>query len=406
MNPKRILLIQETQMSKLLLKNVLKIYPYTKVSGIFGRKKAREALAREQLNPYTTNEGVVAVQNFNLEVESGEFIVLLGPSGCGKSTVLRMIAGLEEVSAGEIFMDGVKINDLKPELRDLSMIFQNYSLYSHFTVYENLAFPLKNLHIPRDELDRIVLDVASALNLSDLLDRKPKELSGGERQRVAIGRSIVRKPKLFLMDEPFSNLDAPLRQKLRILIKNLHEKLGTTFIYVTHDQLEAFTLGDKIVVMRDGIIEQVGTPREIYNRPANLYTAALVGLPRMNIFENVRLRQSSGDWTVNLFGSEYLLPKNKSAGLSQNLSESIVTLGIRPVHVEISGSGILAKIQYIEHMGSEIYLHLLIDGKELVAVQPAEKAEYGTYIKNQDVGITFQAHRFHLFDPQTEIRIG
>lgn len=395
-------------MSNLQLKNVLKIYPYTRVPKIFGRKKAREALAREKLNPYTTNEGVIAVQNFNLEVESGEFVVLLGPSGCGKSTVLRMIAGLEELSAGEVIMDGAIINDVKPEHRDISMIFQNYALYSHLSVYENIAFPLKNLHIPRDEIDLMVRDIASTLNLSHLLDRRPKELSGGERQRVAIGRAIVRKPKLFLMDEPFSNLDAPLRQKLRIEIKKLHKKLGTTFIYVTHDQLEAFTLGDKIVVMRDGIIEQVGTPRDLYNRPSNLYTATLVGTPRMNIFNNVQLYRSSGEWKVNLLGNEYILPISRFANLPQDLSGSKVTLGIRPVHVDVetSKSGIPARIQYAEHMGSEIHLHLCIEDEEFVAVQPSVNADFGPYFKDQILFIDFQAHRFHLFDPQTEIRIG
>jgi len=392
-------------MSNLQLKNVLKIYPYTRVSRVIGRKKALEALAREKMNPYTTNEGVVAVQKFSLEINSGEFVVLLGPSGCGKSTVLRMIAGLEEVSAGEICMDGVRINDLKPEDRDVSMIFQNYSLYSHFTVYENLAFPLKNLHIPRDELDRMVRDAARSLNLSHLLDRRPKELSGGERQRVAIGRAIVRKPKFFLMDEPFSNLDAPLRQKLRLLIKNLHKKLGTTFIYVTHDQLEAFSLGDKIVVMRDGMIEQTGTPREIYNKPANLYTASLVGIPKMNVFENARLHRSSDGWSVNLFGSDYLLPVNSTRDLPQSLNGSAVILGIRPVHIEISDTGTPARVQYTEHMGSEIYIHLLAGDEEVVAVQPAGNAGFSLYSKNQDVRIKLQPNRIHLFDPQTENRI-
>lgn len=392
-------------MSNLLLKNVLKIYPYTKVSGIFGRRKAREALAREKQNPYTTNEGVVAVQKFNLEVESGEFVVLLGPSGCGKSSVLRMIAGLEDVSAGEIYMDGALINDLKPEDRDVSMIFQNYSLYSHFTVYENLAFPLQNLHIPRDELDSMVRDAASVLNLSHLLDRRPKELSGGERQRVAIGRAIVRKPKLFLMDEPFSNLDAPLRQKLRLLIKDLHKKLGVTFIYVTHDQMEAFSIGEKIVVMRDGMIEQVGTPREIYNRPANIYTAALVGIPRMNIFENVRLHRTADGWAVNLFGGDFFLPADVARGIPQELDGSTITLGIRPVHIGIGGEGIEARVQYTEHMGSEIYLHLLIGDEEAVVVQPAGTVTNASYMPNQSIRITLQPHRFHLFDPKTELRI-
>lgn len=391
-------------MSNLILKDVLKIYPYTRTARIFGRKRALEALEREKQNPYTTNEGVIAVQNFNLEVKSGEFVVLLGPSGCGKSTVLRMIAGLEEISVGDIFLDGERINDIKPEHRDVAMIFQNYSLYSHLTVYENLAFPLKNLHIPRDEIDRKVREAAGTLNLFHLLDRRPKELSGGERQRVAIGRAIVREPKLFLMDEPFSNLDAPLRQNLRTALKDLHRQLGATIIYVTHDQFEAFSLADKIVVMRDGTIQQIGTPRELYNRPANLYTAILVGLPQMNIIKNVRLYQSSGEWMVELFGEKYSLQKRSFTSLPQDFDAAAI-LGIRPVHVKISRSGIPAKVIYTEYIGSEIHLHLNVYGEEILVVEPAVNSTHGTYYKNQDIMIAFQPHRFHLFDPETELRI-
>ena len=402
----KILRILEIKMSDLILKDVLKIYPFTKTTGLINRKKNMEALAREKQNPYTTNEGVIAVQKFNLEVKSGEFVVLLGPSGCGKSTVLRMIAGLEDVTAGEIFLSGVKINDVRPEHRDVAMVFQNYALYSHLTVYENLAFPLKNLHIPRDELDSKVRSAADVLNLSHLLDRRTKELSGGERQRVAIGRAIVRDPKLLLMDEPFSNLDAPLRQKLRATLKELHSKLGTTTIYVTHDQTEAFTLGEKIVVMRDGIIQQTGTPHELYNRPANLYTATLLGLPQMNVFHDVPLHHSSGDWKVDLFGITYTLPRSKFANLSRSLSGTNVTLCIRPVHVEVSQSGVPAKVLYTEFIGSEVHLHMSIEGEEVLAILPAADSNVGTFSRNQIVKVSFQANRFHLFDPITENRIG
>ncbi len=392
-------------MSSLLLKDVLKIYPFTKVSGIFGRKKAQKALEREKKNPYITNEGVIAVQNFNLEIEDGEFIVLLGPSGCGKTSVLRMIAGLEDISAGEIYMDGVLINDMNPEHRDIAMIFQNYSLYSHLTVYENLAFPLKNLHIPRNELDAMVQKTAMDLNLSHLLHRLPRDLSGGERQRVAIGRCIVRNPKIFLMDEPFSNLDAPLRRKLRVVIKNLHKKLGTTFIYVTHDQLEAFALADRIVVMRDGIIEQIGTPRELYNKPANLYTASLVGTPRMNIFDSVKLEYSSDKWTVNILGMELPLPMSKTSELPVDFSGSTVSLGIRPVHALIGNSGLPAKILYTEHMGSEIHVHLTVGDQEIIVVEPSVDTGYSQYNRSQNVFVTFQTEKFHLFDPNAGNRL-
>lgn len=402
-------------MSRLLLKDVLKIYPYTRVSGVFGRKKAREALEREKLNPYTTNEGVVAVQKFNLEVEDGEFIVLLGPSGCGKTTVLRMIAGLEDISSGEIYMDGVLTNDLNPEHRDIAMIFQNYALYSHLTVYDNLAFPLRNLHIPRDEVDRMVLSTADNLNLTHLLGRLPRELSGGERQRVAIGRCIVRNPKIFLMDEPFSNLDAPLRRKLRVVVKNLHKKTGTTFIYVTHDQFEAFSLADRIVVMRDGIIEQTGTPRELYNEPANLYTATLVGSPRMNIFNNAELdyvSNSSNRWTVNVLGNKYPLSESMTRGFSKDLNGAAVTLGIRPVHVQVSsnsdssaGSGIPAKVLYTEHMGSETHIYMEVNDLEVIAVQPSVNPQYSAFHRGQSVFISFQMQKVHLFDRDTGSRI-
>ena len=304
-------------MSELSLRGLVKVYPFAKVEGLlFGRKRAKAIRQRQESQPYTTNEGVLAVQGFDLEIQRGEFIVLLGPSGCGKSTVLRMIAGLEEVSAGDILLDGRSIVELPPEQRDIAMIFQNYSLYPNYTVYENLAFPLKSQHVPREQLQRQVQEVAGLMELDEVLNRYPRELSGGQRQRIAIGRALVRRPRLFLMDEPFSNLDPVLRRRLRGLVKSLHQRLGATFVYVTHDQEEAFALGDRIVVMQNGRIEQTGPPRDLFNRPANLYTAAFVGTPPMNIIRSAALRRREKGWTVEALGQELPLPEKRCAALT------------------------------------------------------------------------------------------
>ena len=281
-------------MAEVILKNVRKVYPNTESK----KKKKKDEAVEKKNNLEITDEGVVAVQNFNIDVADKEFIVLVGPSGCGKSTTLRMIAGLEEISGGELFIDGKQMNDVAPKDRDIAMVFQNYALYPHMTVYENIAFPLKlkkiaetdadgKTHLkkmPNDEIDRRVREAAEVLDITQFLDRKPKALSGGQRQRVAIGRAIVRSPKVLLMDEPLSNLDAKLRNQMRAEIIKLREKIDTTFIYVTHDQVEAMTLGDRIVIMRDGYIQQIGTPQEVFNHPANLFVAGFIGSPPMNFF--------------------------------------------------------------------------------------------------------------------------
>lgn len=391
-------------MSELSLKKLVKIYPFKKPEGLFfGRKKAREILERQRSQPYTTNEGVLAVQNFNLEVEHGEFIVLLGPSGCGKSTVLRMIAGLEEVSDGEVEFEGEVINHVTPDKRNIAMIFQNYSLYPNYTVYENMAFPLKNQHIPREEIDRQVKELAETLELSELLDRRPKDMSGGQRQRVAIGRALIRRPKLFLMDEPFSNLDPSLRQKLRVEVKKLHKQLDTTFIYVTHDQMEAFALGDRIVVMKDGLIEQTGTPQELFNRPCNLYTASFIGTPSMNVIRDVPLSKTGAGWQVTLFGKNFILPKSKTEKLKDSFNGNKVILGIRPVHVEPSEQGIEAAIEHTDIVEGERHIFLRVGDNELISVIPASKR--WMYHKGQSVTIEISPNRFHLFDSETEENI-
>ena len=390
-------------MTQLQLKNLVKVYPFARVSGLWGRKKALARLEEQKRKPYTTNEGVLAIQDLSLDIQEGEFLVLLGASGCGKSTLLRMIAGLEEVSAGEVVMDGQIINDLPPEDRDMAMIFQNYSLYPHFTVYDNIAFPLRNLHMPREQLDAAVRETARLLGLEPLLQRRPGELSGGQLQRVAIGRAIVRRPKLFLMDEPFSNLDAPMRQALRAQIKKLHRELGTTFLYVTHDQSEAFALGTRIVVMRDGRIEQAGTAQALYTRPVNRFVASFVGLPPMNFFEKIPLRYDGSRWSLALLGQTYPLPEDLCARLSPGDHGRSVTLGIRPTNVAVGADGQTATVEYAEPLGTEWLLHLLADGQRLTAVVPEGAGT--AFPKGSAVGFRPDPRRFHLFDSKTGMRI-
>ena len=273
-------------MSTVTLKNVKKIYPFN--GDDLKKVKKGEKL---KTNLEVTDEGIVAVHEFNLEIKDKEFIVLVGPSGCGKSTTLRMIAGLEEISDGDLFIGDQRMNDVAPKDRDIAMVFQNYALYPHMTVYENLAFALKLRHTPKEEIDAKVKEAAEILDITQFLGRKPKALSGGQRQRVAIGRAIVRDPQVMLMDEPLSNLDAKLRNQMRAEIIKLRQRINTTFIYVTHDQTEAMTLGDRIVIMSEGYIQQIGTPQEVFNRPANLYVAGFIGSPQMNFFDAKLLKK-------------------------------------------------------------------------------------------------------------------
>ena len=391
-------------MAELSLRNLVKIYPFSTPRGIFDRKRAERALEREHQQPYTTNEGVIVLQRFSLEIEHGEFLVLLGPSGCGKTTLLRLIAGLEDVSDGEIWLDGVMINGLRPEQRDLAMVFQNYSLYPHLTVYDNIAFTLRNRRVPRDELDERVRWVAEVMQISRHLYQRPKELSGGEQQRVAIGRAIIRRPKLFLLDEPFSNLDSALRAQMREVVRQLHQRLGTTFIYVTHDQLEATSLGSRIVVMRDGMIQQVGTPRELYNRPANLSVASFVGSPRINIFSRTKLVREHGQWRASLLGELVPLPAQKSCDLSDEWEGREVKAAVRPAHIRLGSEGFIARVVAVEPLGAETNLHLLAGETEVVAVSSNTGGNI-PYFPGQTVCFTFEPGRMLLFDPENETRI-
>ena len=358
-------------------------------------------------NVYKIYSGnVTAVTDFCLEIADKEFIILVGPSGCGKSTTLRMIAGLEEISKGELYIGDVLANDVAPKDRDIAMVFQNYALYPHMTVYDNMAFGLKLRKTPKDEIKRRVEEAARILDISHLLDRKPKALSGGQRQRVALGRAIVRDPKVFLLDEPLSNLDAKLRAQMRTEIAKLHKRLGTTFIYVTHDQTEAMTMGDRIVVMKDGFIQQVDTPQNLYESPVNEFVAGFMGSPQMN-FIDATLDKNGDDLVVKFGKSSIKIPKSKLVDDSLNsyVGKEVV-FGIRPEDVyddpemlqKQADSIVEADVEVTELMGAETYLYLNCEGNNITArVDPTSVAKSGDKIK-----IVMDMNKCHLFDKETE----
>ena len=341
------------------------------------------------------------VPDLNLEIHDKEFIVLVGPSGCGKSTTLRMIAGLEEISEGDLYIGDRRVNDVAPKDRDIAMVFQSYALYPHMTVYKNMSFALELHGTPKDEIDKKVREAAEILGLTEYLDRKPKALSGGQRQRVALGRAMVRNPAVFLLDEPLSNLDAKLRTEMRSQIAALHKRLQTTFVYVTHDQTGAMTMGDRIVVMKDGIIQQVDTPQNLYNYPCNKFVAGFIGSPQMN-FVNVKVEKDAAG-TVLVFG-DYRIPVNKPE-LQAYVGKEVI-MGIRPedIHAEESflsisdASNIEAKVDLAEMMGSEIYLYLTCFGQKLVARVPSR-----TGIRAEDEAkLALDVNKIHVFDAETE----
>ena len=361
---------------------------------------------------------VIAVSDFNLDIKDKEFIILVGPSGCGKSTTLRMIAGLEEISDGELLIGGKVVNDVAPKDRDIAMVFQNYALYPHMTVFENKAFGLKLRKTAKDEIKRRVEEAARILDIEHLLERKPKALSGGQRQRVALGRAIVREPKVFLLDEPLSNLDAKLRAQMRTELAKLHKRIGTTFIYVTHDQTEAMTMGDRIVVMKDGFIQQVDTPTKLYDMPCNKFVAGFIGSPQMNFIEGVLLKED--DKYYFEFGTEdtktrkgvkfkILLPEQKNAKgkLDEYVeNEKPVIMGIRPEHVSDNDAFVAAHpeatvkahVDVTDMMGAETYLYMTSEGSAINArVEPKTLTRGG-----DDISIAFKTEFIHLFDAETE----
>ena len=349
------------------------------------------------------DKNVVAVHDFNLEIADKEFIVLVGPSGCGKSTTLRMIAGLEDISDGDLFIGEKRMNDVEPKDRDIAMVFQNYALYPHMTVYENMAFALKLRKTPKAEIDKKVREAAEILDITQYLDRKPKALSGGQRQRVAIGRAIVRNPKVFLMDEPLSNLDAKLRNQMRAEIIKLREKIDTTFIYVTHDQVEAMTLGDRIVIMRDGFIQQIGTPQEVFNHPANLFVAGFIGTPQMNFFD-ATLSKKGDKYVATVQGKDFELPADKQEALKKMDKVPVdIIAGVRPVHIHLSQDGIDAMVDVSELMGSELHLHVNSNGKDVVIVVPTTDIDLdAVHGSHKPVKYSFKPELMHFFDKETE----
>ena len=349
---------------------------------------------------------VTAVKDFNLEIEDKEFIVFVGPSGCGKSTTLRMIAGLEEITQGEIYIGDKLVNDVAPKDRDIAMVFQNYALYPHMTVYDNMAFGLKLRKMPKDQIKQKVTDVAKVLDIEHLLDRKPKALSGGQRQRVALGRAIVRNPKVFLMDEPLSNLDAKLRVQMRTEIAKLHHKLQTTFVYVTHDQTEAMTMGTRIVVMKDGLAQQVDTPHNIYEHPVNMFVAGFIGSPQMNFME-AKVLEQDGEIVLSFDNETIILPKDKAQIIKEKsyVGKTII-MGIRPEDIDDGVDFILehkdatieAKVEVAELMGAETNIYMSKGNTNIVArVNGSSKAIVGDIIK-----VALDSSKIHIFDKETE----
>lgn len=387
-------------MAEVTLKHIKKVYPNTEKKSKKGQKKS---------NLMVTDEGVLAVQDFNLDIKDREFIVLVGPSGCGKSTTLRMVAGLEEISGGELLIDGKRMNDVAPKGRDIAMVFQSYALYPHMTVRENMEFPLKLRKMPKDEMNKRVDEVAQILDITQYLDRKPKALSGGQRQRVAIGRAIVREPKVLLMDEPLSNLDAKLRNQMRAELIKLRQRIDTTFIYVTHDQTEAMTLGTRIVVMKDGVVQQVDTPQNLYNTPCNLFVAGFIGSPQMNFMDAVC--SVKGDDVTLTVGKHVLkVPASKKQALiNGNYDGKTVVLGIRPEDVHDSqafisnspDSIIESEIKVYELLGAEVFLYFDVEGTQMTArVNPR------TTLRTGDKAVfALDMEKIHVFDKETELTI-
>ena len=363
-------------MAEIILKNVKKIYD----------------------NSYT------AVHDFSLKIRDREFVILVGPSGCGKSTTLRMIAGLEEISSGELYIGDRLVNDLPPKDRDIAMVFQNYALYPHMTVYKNMAFALEMRKLPKDEIHKKIIETAKSLDITGLLERKPKALSGGQRQRVALGRAMVREPSVFLLDEPLSNLDAKLRTQMRSEIKELHRKLETTFVYVTHDQTEAMTMGDRIVVMKDGYIHQADTPRELYNNPVNTFVAGFIGSPQMNFIDCLVVGDKE-KIRIRIGDTFFDVPSDivKNSRIEKSLGETVI-LGIRPENTFLTGNkknSIFANIEICELMGDCSYIHMKIGNNNVICKYPSL---FGGR-KGDTVSVTFDMNKALFFNKESGFRI-
>ena len=394
-------------MAEVSLRHIQKIYPHAERQK---HHKAKAAAGKESATAHEyTDEGVIAVKDFNLEIKDREFVVFVGPSGCGKSTTLRMVAGLEEISGGELYIDGKLMNDVAPKDRDIAMVFQSYALYPHMTVRENLAFPLKLKKVDKAEIDKKVDEAAEILGITEYLDRKPKALSGGQRQRVAIGRAIVREPKVLLMDEPLSNLDAKLRNQMRAEIIKLRQRINTTFIYVTHDQTEAMTLGDRIVIMKGGITQQIGTPQEVFDHPANLFVSGFIGVPQMNYFDAKLLKDAKGGYEIELEGKKIEISAEKQANLkAHNVEPQDIILGVRPEHIALFGEGkdmFHGTVEVSEMMGSSYHLHLNAMGQSIIVIvqtMDIKGTQHESFSPGQDIAFTFGGNVVHMFSKSTE----
>ena len=381
-------------MASITLKNVTKIYRSTEKErgGLFRNKKVSEK-----------KRDVIAVKDFSMEIEDKEFVVLLGPSGCGKSTTLRMIAGLEEIDGGELYIDDVLVNDMESKDRDVAMVFQNYALYPHMSVFDNMAFAIRKRISDKKEVERKVREAAEILGITEYLNRKPRELSGGQRQRVAIGRAIVRNPKVMLMDEPLSNLDAKLRNQMRSELLKLRKRIDATFVYVTHDQTEAMTLGDRVVVMKDGEVMQIGKPDEIYSNPASVFVATFIGNPQMNIFPISAYRKGEG-YSINLFGKELALGMEYSSVLSKRKESFIpLKLGIRPEYITLDKENGLfsGEVSIAEHTGNSVIVHMNVNGNEVVALEEERKRVDVDYASDSILNFSFSLSDVYLFDAES-----
>ena len=392
-------------MAEVSLKHITKIYPNIEKTKKHRLGKKAAEPEKKKSNLKVTDEGVVAVEDFNLDIADREFVVLVGPSGCGKSTTLRMIAGLESISGGELAIDGKVMNEVAPKDRDIAMVFQSYALYPHMTVYDNMAFPLKLRKVPEDQIDQKVRQAAETLGITQYLDRKPKALSGGQRQRVAIGRAIVRDPKVLLMDEPLSNLDAKLRNQMRAEIIKLRKRINATFVYVTHDQTEAMTLGDRIVIMKDGVVQQVGTPQEVFNEPANLFVAGFIGVPQMNFFDG-KLEKTAAGYVLHALDTKIAIsPETGKALEAAGVTSLDVTAGVRPEQIQLANAdepgAMSGTIDVSELMGSTVHVHASVKGYDFVLVIPTidfDGALGRSFADGAPISFKFEPNAVHFFD--------
>ena len=374
--------------------DVTMIYPFQKVTGIFGRKEKEKIRKAQEAMPFTSNEGVIALQHINLTIRDKVFTVIVGPSGSGKSTLLRLIAGLERPTLGTITFDGQDVSMIKAEDRDIAMVFQNYSLYPNQTVYQNIAFPLEVRHMPREQVEEEVKKIAALLGLDKKLDRLPQDLSGGEKQRVAIARSLVRHPKALLLDEPFSNLDAPMRRKLRNELKKVHRAYETTFVYVTHDQYDALSLSEDLIVLKDGLLKMSGPASRLYNEPSDIFCASFLGSPEMNFFKDVPV---SSDGVVSFCGEHVSLKPSQKKALKK---KNRVTLGIRPANIMIAEEGEEASVEYVELIEADLIIHCEYNSQKLTILEKAKSDLFIPYERGQVIRIRMDKERFHLFDEE------